>query len=42
MPEVRFRLTPAPLSEAMAWMATVGGERDERLAALQRQLGPKR
>lgn len=39
--EVRFRLTPAPLSEAMAWMATVGGEWDERLAALQRQLGPK-
>lgn len=38
--EVRFRLTPAPLSDAMAWMATVGGQWEERLAALQRQLGP--
>lgn len=36
--EVRFCLTPAPLSEAMAWMATVGGQWDERLAALERQL----
>lgn len=40
--EVRYRLTPAPLSDAMAWMATVGGEWDERLAALRRQLGPPR
>ena len=36
--EVRFRPTPAPMSEAMAWMATVGAQWDERLAALQRQL----
>ena len=36
--EVRFRPTPAPMSEAMAWMTTVGGQWDERLAALQRQL----
>ena len=36
--EVRFHPTPAPMSDAMAWMAAVGGEWDERLAALQRQL----
>ena len=36
--EVLFRPTPAPMSEAMAWMAAVGAEWDERLAALQRQL----
>lgn len=40
--EVRYRVTPAPLSDAMAWMATVGGQWDERLAALRRQLGPPR
>ena len=37
--EVRFRLTPAPLSEAAAWMAEVGAEWDVRLAAPKRQLG---
>jgi hypothetical protein len=26
------------MSEAMAWMAEVGGQWDERLAALERQL----
>jgi DNA-binding transcriptional ArsR family regulator len=36
--EVRYRLTPAPMSEAMSWMATVGGEWDARLAALRRHL----
>jgi DNA-binding transcriptional ArsR family regulator len=36
--EVHFRVTPAPLSEAMAWMATVGAEWDDRLAALTRRL----
>lgn len=36
--EVLFRLTPAPMSEAMSWMATVGGEWDERLERLRRQL----
>jgi DNA-binding transcriptional ArsR family regulator len=36
--EVLFRLTPAPMSEAMAWMATVGGEWDVRLARLRRHL----
>jgi DNA-binding transcriptional ArsR family regulator len=38
--EVRYRLTPAPLSGAMEWMVTVGGEWDTRLAALERKLGP--
>ncbi len=36
--EVRYRLTPAPLSEAAAWMAHVGAEWDERLAALDRHI----
>ena len=36
--EVRFRVTPAPLSDAVSWMAEVGGQWDERLAALTRQL----
>ena len=36
--EVRYRLTPAPLSGAMAWMATVGGRWDTRLADLGRRL----
>jgi len=38
--EVRYRLTPAPLSDAVIWMAGVGAQWDERLAALQRRLGP--
>jgi DNA-binding transcriptional ArsR family regulator len=36
--EVLFHPTPAPMSEAMAWMAEVGAQWDERLAALERQL----
>lgn len=36
--EVRYRLTPAPLSDAMAWMATVGGRWDTRLADLRKHL----
>ena len=36
--EVRYRVTPAPMSEAMTWMATVGGEWDARLAALRGHL----
>jgi DNA-binding transcriptional ArsR family regulator len=35
---VRFRLTPAPLSGAMAWMAGVGAQWDTRLADLQQRL----
>ena len=36
--EILYRVTPAPMSGAMSWMATVGGEWDERLGALQRHL----
>lgn len=32
----RYHLTPAPLGDAMSWMADVGAEWDARLAALQR------
>ncbi len=35
---VLYRPTPAPMSDAMAWMAEVGAQWDERLAALERQL----
>jgi DNA-binding transcriptional ArsR family regulator len=31
----RFRATPEPLSDAMAWMAEVGGRWDARLARLE-------
>lgn len=34
----RYRLTPDPLSDAMGWIADVGGEWDRRLAALRRHL----
>jgi DNA-binding transcriptional ArsR family regulator len=37
--EVRYRVTPAPLSDAVSWMAEVGGQWDDRLATLSRQLG---
>lgn len=36
--EMRYRLTPARLTDAMAWMASVGGEWDERLDSLRRHL----
>ena len=32
--DVRYRVTPAPLSEAVAWMAEVGGQWDARLGRL--------
>jgi DNA-binding transcriptional ArsR family regulator len=32
--EVRFRVTPQPLSDAVTWMAEVGARWDDRLAAL--------
>jgi DNA-binding transcriptional ArsR family regulator len=32
--EVRYRVTPAPLSDAVSWIAEVGGQWDERLARL--------
>ncbi len=37
--DVRYRVTPAPLSQAVSWMAEVGGQWDERLARLARSLG---
>ena len=36
--EVRYRLTPAPLTEAAGWIAAVGAQWDERLAALDAHL----
>jgi DNA-binding transcriptional ArsR family regulator len=38
---VRYRLTPAPLSEAVAWMTSVGSQWDERLAALARHVAAR-
>jgi ArsR family transcriptional regulator, cadmium/lead-responsive transcriptional repressor len=35
--ETRYTLTPAPLAGAMAWMAEVGGQWDERLERLARR-----
>jgi len=40
--EVRYRLTPRPFSDAVTWMADVGGEWDERLARLGRFLDGRR
>ncbi len=34
--EVRYSVTPAPLSNAVSWIATVGAQWDDRLAALAR------
>jgi DNA-binding transcriptional ArsR family regulator len=39
--EVRYRVTPGPLSEAVSWMAQVGGQWDGRLAALSSQFGAR-
>jgi DNA-binding transcriptional ArsR family regulator len=36
--EKRYELTPAPLVEAMNWMAEVGSTWDQRLGALRRHL----
>jgi DNA-binding transcriptional ArsR family regulator len=36
--DVRYHVTPAPLSAAVSWMAEVGGQWDGRLAALARTL----
>jgi DNA-binding transcriptional ArsR family regulator len=35
--EVRYKVTPEPLTDAVSWMADVGGQWDGRLAALQRR-----
>jgi DNA-binding transcriptional ArsR family regulator len=36
--DVRYRVTPQPLSDAVSWIAAVGGEWDARLAALRSSL----
>lgn len=36
--DVRYSVTPEPLSEAMQWMAEVGGRWDKRLARLERAI----
>jgi DNA-binding transcriptional ArsR family regulator len=38
--EARYALTPAPLTEAIAWIEQVGTQWDDRLAALKRHLEP--
>src|SRR4051794_30970642 len=40
--ETRYRPTPAPMGEAISWMAEVGGRWDERLAALERSVARRR
>jgi DNA-binding transcriptional ArsR family regulator len=35
--EVRYRVTPAPLADAVGWIADVGAQWDTRLATLQAQ-----
>ena len=37
--DVRYRVTPEPLSDAVTWIAEVGGEWDTRLAALRSSFG---
>lgn len=37
--DVRYRVTPEPLSSAVSWMAEVGGQWDDRLARLAGALG---
>ena len=36
--DVRYRVTPEPLSDALTWMAEVAGQWDARLATLQSSL----
>ena len=36
--ETRYRLTPAPMAEAMRWMASTGAAWDTRLGKLERRL----
>ena len=40
--ETLYQLTPEPLGVAMDWMARVGADWDERLAALRENLAGKR
>lgn len=36
--EMRWRLTPGPMTEAMSWMAEAGAEWDERIRRLRTHL----
>ena len=40
--ETRYELTPAPLGDAMDWIASVGAQWDARLSALSRHLKQRR
>ena len=40
--ETRFPATPAPLTDAIAWMTAVGAQWDDRLAALGAAIGDER
>ena len=40
--EIRFAATPAPLTDAIAWMTAVGEQWDDRLAALGETVAAKR
>ena len=40
--ETRYRLTPGPLEDAVAWIAEVGDTWDARLDALRRHVGAAR
>jgi DNA-binding transcriptional ArsR family regulator len=40
--ETRYRLTPQPLGEALAWMERIGGQWDARLARLRDHLSSPR
>ncbi len=40
--EVRYRVTPAPMAEAVDWMTSVGAAWDARLERLQRQFSAPR
>jgi DNA-binding transcriptional ArsR family regulator len=40
--ETRYRLTPEPLGEALAWMEQIGESWDERLARLREHLASSR
>jgi DNA-binding transcriptional ArsR family regulator len=39
--ETRFQATPAPLTDAIAWMTAVGERWDDRLAALAQSTDPR-
>jgi DNA-binding transcriptional ArsR family regulator len=40
--DIRYRVTPEPLTEAVSWIAAVGGQWDRRLASLRQSVdGPQ-